>query len=170
MQEGRLRIKTDPLAFATEVPPANAAVVHTSRHEWADDEWLERRRATEPLKRPVSIYEVHLGSWRRNPLEGNRLLNYLALAVVVSDYVRRSGLRHARLQPRPKRGATLPAGERDLLAPRASCGRGLRRRGRLDALPRLLAAPSRMGAAHVRRARGSRCRPVPQGSERDDPR
>ncbi len=98
-REGQLRIKADPVAFATEVPPANASVVHASRHEWSDAEWLERRRTTEPLKGPLSIYEVHLGSWRRNPLEGNRSLNYLELADELSDYARDLGFTHIELMP-----------------------------------------------------------------------
>jgi 1,4-alpha-glucan branching enzyme len=97
--DGRLRIKTDPLAFATEVPPANASVVYRSQHEWSDDEWLERRRASNPLREPMSIYEVHLGSWRRNTLEGNRSLNYLELADELSDYVNDLGFTHVELLP-----------------------------------------------------------------------
>ncbi len=98
-QDGRLRIKADPLAFATEVPPAQASIVHVPRHEWSDDEWLERRRTSEPLREPVSIYEVHLGSWRRNPLEGNRSLNYLELADELSDYARDLNFTHIELMP-----------------------------------------------------------------------
>ncbi len=73
-RDGRLRLKSDPLAFHTEVPPANASVVWEAKHVWGDEEWLERRAASDPLRAPVSIYEVHLGSWRRNPLEDNRPL------------------------------------------------------------------------------------------------
>jgi 1,4-alpha-glucan branching enzyme len=97
--DGRLRIKTDPVAFATEVPPANASVVYRSTHEWSDDDWLDRRRKSEPLREPMSIYEVHLGSWRRNPLEGNRSLNYLELADELSDYVNDLGFTHVELLP-----------------------------------------------------------------------
>jgi 1,4-alpha-glucan branching enzyme len=97
--DGRLRIKTDPVAFATEVPPANASVVYRSTHEWKDDEWLERRRKSDALREPMSIYEVHLGSWRRNPLEDNRSLNYLELADELSDYVNDLGFTHVELLP-----------------------------------------------------------------------
>src|SRR3954447_945546 len=69
-QDGRLRIKADPVAFATEVPPANASVIHDYRHEWNDGEWLAERAKKDWLREPVSIYEVHLASWRRNPPEG----------------------------------------------------------------------------------------------------
>jgi 1,4-alpha-glucan branching enzyme len=97
--DGRLRIKTDPVAFATEVPPANASVIHDYRHEWNDREWLEQRAGKDFLREPISIYEVHLGSWRRNPLEDNRPLTYLELADELADYVRDLGFTHVELLP-----------------------------------------------------------------------
>jgi 1,4-alpha-glucan branching enzyme len=98
-QDGRLRIKADPVAFAAEVPPANASVVHRSRHEWSDADWLQTRAEVDHLRTPVSIYEVHLGSWRRNPLEDNRPLSYLELADELSDYVADLGFTHVELLP-----------------------------------------------------------------------
>jgi 1,4-alpha-glucan branching enzyme len=98
-QDNRLRIKADPVAFGTELPPANASVVFRSRHEWSDAEWLEQRSQLDMLKEPVSIYEVHLGSWRRNPVEGNRSLDYLELADELSDYVADLGFTHVELMP-----------------------------------------------------------------------
>ena len=98
-QDGRLRIKADPLAFAAEVPPANASIVHRSKHEWSDGKWLERRAKSDALHEPMSIYEVHLGSWRRNPLEDNRSLNYLELADELSAYVSDLGFTHIELMP-----------------------------------------------------------------------
>jgi 1,4-alpha-glucan branching enzyme len=98
-QEGRLRIKADPVAFATEVPPANASIVHDYRHEWNDHEWLAQRSRKEWLREPVSIYEVHLASWRRNPLEDNRSLTYLELADELADYVTDLGFTHVELLP-----------------------------------------------------------------------
>jgi 1,4-alpha-glucan branching enzyme len=98
-QENRLRIKADPLAFAAEVPPANASVVHRSKHKWSDSKWLERRAKSDALREPMSIYEVHLGSWRRNPLEDNRSLNYLELADELSAYVADLGFTHVELMP-----------------------------------------------------------------------
>jgi 1,4-alpha-glucan branching enzyme len=97
--DGRLRIKADPVAFATEVPPANASVVHQPKHQWADEEWLQARAQKEWLREPVSIYEVHLGSWRRNPLEDNRPLNYLELADELAQYVTDLGFTHVELMP-----------------------------------------------------------------------
>src|SRR5207302_7841604 len=75
-QDGRMRLKSDPLAFHTEVPPANASVVWEPKHIWKDDPWLEQRRASDPLRAPMSIYEVHLGSWRR---KDDRTLTYREL-------------------------------------------------------------------------------------------
>ena len=98
-QDGRLRIKADPLAFAAERPPNNASIVWQSKHEWADSEWLERRHASDPLAEPVSIYEVHLGSWRRNGVEGNRPLSYLELADELGDYAADLGFTHVELLP-----------------------------------------------------------------------
>src|SRR6266513_1867573 len=66
---GRLRTKADPLAFHTEVPPANASVVWEGKHVWRDEEWLERRAATDPPRSPMPVDDGHLGSWRRDPLE-----------------------------------------------------------------------------------------------------
>ena len=98
-RDGRLRIKTDPFAFATEVPPANASIVHTPRHEWSDDAWLADRAEHDALRSPISVYEVHLGSWRRNPLEHDRPLSYLELADELADYVVDLGFTHVELMP-----------------------------------------------------------------------
>jgi 1,4-alpha-glucan branching enzyme len=94
-----LPLKADPYALATDVPPATSSCVYVSRHEWRDDEWLERRRASDPIAEPVSIYEVHLESWRRNPLEGNRSLTYLELADELADYATDLGFTHVELLP-----------------------------------------------------------------------
>jgi 1,4-alpha-glucan branching enzyme len=98
-RDNRLRLKADPVAFHAEVPPANASVVHRPKHEWSDDEWLARRAESHALREPISIYEVHLGSWRRNPLEANRPLTYLELADELADYVQDLGFTHIELMP-----------------------------------------------------------------------
>ena len=95
-EDGRLRLKSDPVAFHTEVPPANASVVWEAKHAWSDDAWLERRRASDPLREPVSIYEVHLGSWRR---KDGRSLTYRELANELGDYVVDLGFTHVELMP-----------------------------------------------------------------------
>jgi 1,4-alpha-glucan branching enzyme len=98
-QSGDLLLKADPLAFAAEHPPQTASVVHRSRHRWSDDAFLEERRAGDPLAEPMSIYEVHLGSWRRDPREGERCLSYLELADELAAYCTDLGFTHVELLP-----------------------------------------------------------------------
>jgi 1,4-alpha-glucan branching enzyme len=98
-QDGALRLKADPVAFAAEHPPKTASVVFQTEHRWQDGEWQERRRAGRPHAEPVSIYEVHLGSWRRNPLEGNRSLTCAELARELGDYASEMGFTHVELMP-----------------------------------------------------------------------
>jgi 1,4-alpha-glucan branching enzyme len=97
--DGEMRSKADPVAFATEHPPKTASVVHQSRYEWGDEKWISRRRASDALAGPISIYEVHLGSWRLNPNEDNRSLTYLELADELAAYVRDMGFTHVELLP-----------------------------------------------------------------------
>ena len=68
-----LRLKTDPMARAMEVPPLEASRVDASRHPWNDAAWMSARDTTDPTTRPLAAYEVHLGSWARVPEDGNRL-------------------------------------------------------------------------------------------------
>ena len=94
---GRRIDKADPLARWTESPPRTASIVEQSHHAWADDAWLQRR-ATDPLlDRPLSIYEVHLGSWRRT-LDG-RVLSYRDLAEQLAAYCAAAGFTHVELLP-----------------------------------------------------------------------
>jgi len=100
-QGHEIRLKADPYALETEVPPKTASVVSRSHHRWSEGEsaWLERRAEQAPLEGPVSIYEVHLGSWRLNSLEGNRPLSYHELADELSAYARDMGFTHVELLP-----------------------------------------------------------------------
>ncbi len=99
-QTGELRMKADPLAFESEIPPETSSVVSHSTHEWSDAEWLAARRGAEaPLDGPMSIYEVHLGSWRLNPLEDNRSLTYSELAEELAAYAKDMGFTHIELMP-----------------------------------------------------------------------
>jgi 1,4-alpha-glucan branching enzyme len=98
-QSGEIRMKADPFAFATQHPPRTDSVVFRTRHEWGDAEWVERRAASAPHEEPVSIYEVHLGSWRLNPLEGNRSLSYAELGDELAAYVTDMGFTHVELLP-----------------------------------------------------------------------
>ncbi len=99
--DGELTLKADPYAQEAEHPPQTASVVFHSHHQWAqtDLDWLAARREQQPLARPLSIYEVHLGSWRLNTLEDNRPLTYLELADELSAYVKDMGFTHVELLP-----------------------------------------------------------------------
>ena len=82
--------KADPYGFASEVPPKSASVVtDLDTYQWTDDAWMAARGQTEYLAEPVSIYEVHLGSWLRGP--HNTYLTYRELAVKLVDYAKRMG-------------------------------------------------------------------------------
>ncbi|MFN0028874.1 MAG: 1,4-alpha-glucan branching protein GlgB [Acidimicrobiales bacterium] len=97
--DGRLVLKADPLARQAELAPATASVVaDPAPFAWGDAAWLARR-ATRPFEDRLSVYEVHLGSWRRNPLEANRSLTYRELAVELVDYVTELGFTHVELLP-----------------------------------------------------------------------
>jgi 1,4-alpha-glucan branching enzyme len=95
--DGRRVLKTDPFAFATQVPPDNACVVFDSSYSWSDDTWLQKREAGDLLHSPVSIYEVHLGSWRRTP--DGATLGYRDAARLLADYCRELGFTHVELMP-----------------------------------------------------------------------
>jgi 1,4-alpha-glucan branching enzyme len=99
--DGELLLKADPFAQETEVPPQTASVVHSPSHVWSpqDAEFLQQRRERQPLGEPVSIYEVHLGSWRLNSLEENRPLTYSELADELSAYATDLGFTHVELLP-----------------------------------------------------------------------
>ncbi|MDR2430344.1 MAG: 1,4-alpha-glucan branching protein GlgB [Puniceicoccales bacterium] len=93
-------LKSDPYAHYFEPPPNNASVVYPlPGYEWGDAEWLRRRAATDWQRRPVSIYELHLGSWKRVPEEGARVLSYRELAVALPPYLREMGFTHVELMP-----------------------------------------------------------------------
>ena len=91
--------KADPLAFASEVPPATASRLCSLDYEWSDGDWMRQRAGGRFLEEPVSIYEVHLGSWKRVPEEGNRPLTYLEMATELADYVTAMGFTHVELLP-----------------------------------------------------------------------
>ena len=90
--DGIWRQKADPCAFATEIPPANNSVVFTSNYQWQDSTWLDKRANTDALTSPMSIYEVHLGSWRIG-------LNYRQLADELTDYLSETGFTHVQFLP-----------------------------------------------------------------------
>ncbi len=89
----------DPVARRTEAAPATASVVHQARHRWEDDEWIATRDAGDPWTGPMSIYEVHLGSWRRDPADPLRPRTYRELAPELAAYVADLGFTHVELLP-----------------------------------------------------------------------
>jgi 1,4-alpha-glucan branching enzyme len=93
------REKADPLAFYSEVPPKTASVVWGLDYSWGDQAWMEKRRERNALDAPISIYEVHLGSWRRVPEEENRPLTYREMAPLLAEYVRQMGFTHVEFLP-----------------------------------------------------------------------
>ena len=91
--------KADPFAFYTETPPRTASIVWNLDYSWGDQAWMEKRRTHNALDAPISIYEVHLGSWRRVPEEGNRHLSYRELAPILTDYIKQMGFTHVEFLP-----------------------------------------------------------------------
>ncbi|HEV8131623.1 MAG TPA: 1,4-alpha-glucan branching protein GlgB [Acidobacteriota bacterium] len=93
-------LKTDPYGFYFERRPKTAAIVQNiDSYRWNDDQWVEHRAGSNALDAPISIYEVHLGSWMRVPEEGNRYLTYRELAHRLVDYVKEMGYTHIELLP-----------------------------------------------------------------------
>ena len=93
-------LKADPVGFGSEHPPENASIVRDLRgREWSDDDWMLRRGDVHKVDKPISIYEVHLGSWRRRPKEGNRALSYHELADELIPYAVDLGFTHLELMP-----------------------------------------------------------------------
>jgi 1,4-alpha-glucan branching enzyme len=91
--------KADPVAFRQEPPPRTGSVVWDLAYAWSDGEWMRQRGERNSVARPLSIYEVHAGSWRRVPEEGNRPLGYRELAGPLADYVQEMGFTHVELLP-----------------------------------------------------------------------
>lgn len=91
--------KADPFAFTSEVPPKSASVVWYLDYQWKDTEWMATQAQRNALNSPMSIYEVHLGSWARVPEEGHRFLTYQEIAPKLSAYVRKMGFTHVELLP-----------------------------------------------------------------------
>jgi 1,4-alpha-glucan branching enzyme len=91
--------KGDPYAYRSEQPPKTASIVWDLNYEWHDAEWMANRYKANSLGAPYSVYEVHLGSWRRVPEEGNRFLNYREMAHYLADYVKDMGFTHVQLLP-----------------------------------------------------------------------
>jgi 1,4-alpha-glucan branching enzyme len=98
-EAGHVIEKADPFAVRAEVPPRSASVVWELDYKWDDAAWLEQRYRQDWRAKPISIYEVHLGSWRRVPEESNRWLTYRELAVPLAEYAREQGFTHVEFLP-----------------------------------------------------------------------
>ena len=97
---GQVLEKSDPFGFAAEIPPRTASIVSDlDRYAWEDAEWLQRRAQSNGLNAPISIYEVHLGSWQRDPDHENGWLSYRELAHRLVEYCTRMGYTHLQLLP-----------------------------------------------------------------------
>jgi 1,4-alpha-glucan branching enzyme len=95
---GALTLKTDPFGFFFETAPKNAAIVWDNRKfGWSDDDWRKSRRERDPLRSPMSVYEVHLGSWRKK--SASESFNYRELAKPLADYVKQMGFTHVEFLP-----------------------------------------------------------------------
>ncbi|MGO4103823.1 1,4-alpha-glucan branching protein GlgB [Leifsonia sp. YAF41] len=91
-QAGHWVTKADPLARYTELPPKTASVIGTSHYDWADDEWMSTRRSTDPHSQPMSVYEMHVGSWRPG-------LGYRDLADELIGYLQELAYTHVEFMP-----------------------------------------------------------------------
>jgi len=95
---GHVVLKTDPYGFFFETAPKNAAIVwNTRKFKWTDDAWLEQRRARDPLRSPMSIYEVHIGSWRKK--SASESFGYRELAGLLVQYLKQTGFTHVEFLP-----------------------------------------------------------------------
>jgi 1,4-alpha-glucan branching enzyme len=91
--------KADPFSIFNEIPPKTASIVWDLDYTWGDHEWMADRHQINRLDKPMAIYEMHLGSWRRIEQEGNRSLSYRELAPQLADYLQRLGYTHVELLP-----------------------------------------------------------------------
>ena len=96
-QEDYILVKSDPVAFWSEKRPNTASVVYESKYHWNDDGWMNYREEHNSFDKPMSIYEVHLGSWRRK--DGNEFLTYRELADTLVPYVSNMGFTHVEFMP-----------------------------------------------------------------------
>ena len=96
---GAVLIKTDPFARLNEVPPKSASIVWDLNYTWHDHDWMQSRARHNALNAPISIYEVHLGSWMRVPGDGNRSLSYREAAPKLIEYVQQLGFTHVEFLP-----------------------------------------------------------------------
>jgi len=92
-------LKADPYAQLAEVPPNTSSIVYQSNYKFQDAKWMKSRAESEPFRQPMSIYEVHFGSWRRKIEEDNRPFNYREMAEALANYVTELGFTHVEFLP-----------------------------------------------------------------------
>ncbi|MDP3893490.1 1,4-alpha-glucan branching protein GlgB [Nocardioides sp.] len=95
--DGEWRERADPMAFHTEIPPLTSSVVHESRYEWGDEAWMTARRERRHVEEPMSVYEMHLGSWRKH--HDGTARSYRDLADDLVAYLVDLGFTHVELMP-----------------------------------------------------------------------
>jgi len=98
-QDGSEHTKADPFARYSETPPDTGSRVWDLNYEWGDGAWMQQRARANALGAPVSIYELHLGSWRRVPGEGNRSMTYREIAAPLVAHMLQTGFTHVELLP-----------------------------------------------------------------------
>jgi 1,4-alpha-glucan branching enzyme len=91
--------KTDPFGFCQEQSPATGSIIADLNYEWHDHEWMQQAAERNRLDRPISIYEMHLGSWMRVPEDGNRYLTYRELAPKLAEYLNHLRFTHVEFLP-----------------------------------------------------------------------
>ncbi len=97
---GHIVLKSDPYGFFSELPPRNASVVFDiNQYQWNDQDWLQRRKEINHAEAPISVYELHLGSWRQDSQRENGWMNYRDLAPQIVEYCQQLGFTHIELMP-----------------------------------------------------------------------
>lgn len=96
---GVITEKADPFARRAEHPPKTASIVYATNHKWKDKKWMSKRHKHNSLQAPYSVYELHLGSWRRKAEDGNRSLSYSELAIELVAYIKQMNFTHVEFMP-----------------------------------------------------------------------
>ncbi len=91
--------KGDPYAYHWETPPSTASIVWDLSYQWSDESWMQKRKASSPLEKAISVYEVHIGSWRRVHEEEGRFMTYRELAAELPEYCSYMGFTHVEFMP-----------------------------------------------------------------------
>ena len=97
-KQGTIKMKSDPYAFSSEVRPANASRIVDLTYKWKDDSWIKKREMSDCLSKPMNIYEMHLGAWKR-PDDGREFFNYKDIAVNLAEYLLMMNYNYVELMP-----------------------------------------------------------------------